>query len=232
MTAVQILPCGDRALLVQVTSLAEAMSMAQALRVARRCGQLPEVVDLVPAARTVLVRTGPGADLSRVRDQVAALGPDPAGAKDRPGHRGLPGDPDLAGTTEPALRIPVSYDGPDLLEVARLTGLSVPELVRAHTGTEWTCAFTGFSPGFGYLAGGDPRLVVPRRPEPRTIVAAGSVGLAGEFSGIYPSPAPGGWQLIGHTDTVLWDLDRDPPALLTPGRRVRFVARDSSGAAR
>ena len=86
----------------------------------------------------------------------------------------------------------------------------------------WTLvAFGGFAPGFAYLAGGDPRLDVERRAEPRTSVPPGSVGLAGEFSGIYPRASPGGWQLIGHTDAVLWDLERG--ALLEPGGTVRFV---------
>lgn len=117
------------------------------------------------------------------------------------------------------------YDGPDLAAVAELTGLTEEEVVAAHTGSSWQVAFGGFAPGFAYLAGGDPRLQVPRRDQPRTTVPAGSVGLAGEFSGVYPRASPGGWQLIGRTDLVLWDLDRDPPALLAAGLRVRFEAR-------
>ena len=111
----------------------------------------------------------------------------------------------------------VRYDGPDLDEVARLTGLTHAEVVAAHTGTPWRVAFGGFAPGFAYLVGGDPRLHVPRRDRPRPSVPAGSVGLAGEFSGVYPRSSPGGWQLLGTTDAVLWDADRDPPALLAPG---------------
>jgi KipI family sensor histidine kinase inhibitor len=117
----------------------------------------------------------------------------------------------------------VTYDGPDLDDVTRLTGLSRAEVVAAHTGTPWRVAFGGFAPGFAYLVGGDPRLRVPRRVRPRPSVPAGSVALAGEFSGVYPRSSPGGWQLLGRTDTVLWDVDRDPPALLTPGTIVRFV---------
>jgi KipI family sensor histidine kinase inhibitor len=122
------------------------------------------------------------------------------------------------------VEIPVVYDGPDLDEVARLTGLAEDEVVAAHTGTPWRIAFGGFAPGFAYLVDGDPRLHVPRRAEPRTSVPAGAVGLAGEFSGVYPRPSPGGWQLLGRTDAPLWDVDRDPPALLQPGGWVRFVA--------
>jgi KipI family sensor histidine kinase inhibitor len=121
------------------------------------------------------------------------------------------------------LEIPVTYDGPDLADVARLTGLGEREVVEAHTGSTWRVAFGGFAPGFGYLVGGDPRLEVPRREESRTTVPAGAVGLAGTFSGVYPRESPGGWQLIGTTSAPMWDLDRDPPALLVPGAVVRFT---------
>ena len=120
--------------------------------------------------------------------------------------------------------IDVVYDGSDLTEVAELLRMDVDEVVEAHTGTPWRVGFGGFAPGFAYLVSGDPRLAVPRRREPRTRVPAGSVALAGEFSGIYPRDSPGGWQLIGRTDAPLWDLDRTRPALLTPGMRVRFRA--------
>jgi KipI family sensor histidine kinase inhibitor len=119
----------------------------------------------------------------------------------------------------------VVYDGADLEEVSRLTGLTSDQVIAAHTGTPWRVGFGGFAPGFAYLIGGDERLNVPRQSEPRTKVPAGSVALAGEFSAIYPRESPGGWQLIGRiTDDVpaLWDLDRDPPALLRPGMWVQF----------
>ena len=118
--------------------------------------------------------------------------------------------------------IDVTYDGEDLDEVARLTGLAPQEIVAAHTGRPWRVGFSGFAPGFAYLVGGDERLAVPRRSDPRTKVPVGSVGLAGEFSGIYPRESPGGWQLIGRTSAVLWDVDRENPALLTPGMWVQF----------
>ena len=120
--------------------------------------------------------------------------------------------------------IDVVYDGADLADVAQHTGLTVAAVVDAHVATPWRVGFGGFAPGFAYLVGGDPRLAVPRRAEPRTRVPAGSVGLAGEFSGVYPRESPGGWQLIGRTDAVLWDIDRTPPALLRPGMWVRFRA--------
>jgi len=117
----------------------------------------------------------------------------------------------------------VRYDGPDLDDVATHLGITRSEVVARHTGQVWTVEFAGFAPGFAYLTGSEGDLEVPRRHSPRTRIPAGSVGLAGPYSGVYPRPSPGGWQLIGRTDVTLWDAERDPPALLTPGRRVRFV---------
>ena len=114
------------------------------------------------------------------------------------------------------------YDGEDLAEVAEHLGVSSDELVRRHQAATWTVAFTGYAPGFGYLVGDDDLFEVPRRPSPRTRIPAGSVALAGRFSGVYPRESPGGWQLIGRTDARMWDLDREPPALLQPGATVRF----------
>jgi KipI family sensor histidine kinase inhibitor len=198
---VKVLPFGDAALLVEVDGLPEVLALAAAVHAARPAG----VLDVVPAARTVLVTVVPGTDLGALRHTVLELPVDPSSAPE-------------GGSVE----IPVIYDGPDLAEVARLTGLDEDEVVAAHTGTPWRIAFGGFAPGFAYLTGGDERLQVPRRDEPRTAVPAGAVGLAGEFSGVYPRPSPGGWQLIGRTDVVLWDPDREPPALLEPGGFVRF----------
>src|SRR4029453_16125360 len=126
------------------------------------------------------------------------------------------------GAGEP-VEIPVSYDGADLPEVARLTGLEAEEVVRRHTAPEYTVAFLGFSPGFPYLVGLDPALEVPRRDTPRTSIPAGSVGLAGGQTGIYPTASPGGWQLIGRTQVTLFDPHRDPPAppLRAPAPRRR-----------
>jgi len=173
----RVLPCGDRALLVEVDDLTEVLALAATVRSAGLDG----VLDVVPAARTVLLVTAPGTDLGRVHHAVLGLSVDPAAAQ-------------ADGET---VEIEVIYDGPDLDEVTTLTGLDADEVVAAHTGTPWRVAFGGFAPGFAYLTGGDPRLDVPRRDEPRTSVPAGSVGLAGEFSGMYPRPSPGGWQLIG-----------------------------------
>ncbi|OZC69743.1 allophanate hydrolase [Rhodococcus sp. 06-462-5] len=193
-------PAGENAVLVEFDELDETMAYYRSLT----ADPLAAVVDLVPAARTVLVTfDGPK---QPVLDWIAATEP------------AVTTDHDRSDT----VTIPVVYDGDDLDDVARLTGLSTTEVVAAHLDQTWTVAFGGFAPGFGYLVGTDERLHVPRRTSPRTSVPAGSVGLAGEFSGIYPRASPGGWQLIGRTDARLWDLDRDPPALLRPGTTVRF----------
>lgn len=204
----RLLPCGEAALLVEVGSLAEVLVLADRLRAA----DLPGVIDLVPAARTVLVAADSPATLLALRPRISELATLPADGRQVP---------QPATTT---IVLPVRYDGADLDEVAHLTGLTPAEVIEAHTGTEWLAAFGGFAPGFTYLTGGDPRLRVPRRSSPRTSVPTGSVGLADEFSGVYPSASPGGWQLIGRTDAVLWDPARQPPALIPPGARVRFEA--------
>jgi KipI family sensor histidine kinase inhibitor len=200
---------GDRALLLEFDSTAEVLAWTDEIRRADLLG----VLDIVPASRTVLLKlAGPRYQaptrqrLGRLRiaaDATAAQSPD--------------GRADVT--------IDVIYDGPDLDEVARLTGLTPDQVVAAHTGNLWRVGFGGFAPGFAYLVGGDPRLEVPRRSEPRTSVPAGSVGLAGEFSGVYPRQSPGGWQLIGRISedqAPLWDIDRENPALLMSGMWVQF----------
>ena len=129
---------------------------------------------------------------------------------------------DGASARRERIEIDVRYDGEDLEAVAQHVGLSVAQVIAAHSSAQWTVAFCGFAPGFAYLTGGPPELQVPRRATPRKQVPAGAVGLAGEFTGIYPRPSPGGWQLIGRTDARLWDLQRETPALLQPGQAVRF----------
>ncbi|MGH3342498.1 MAG: 5-oxoprolinase subunit PxpB [Carbonactinosporaceae bacterium] len=198
----RLLRCGDTGLLAELDDLDAVLALYAELVDTTP----PGVVELVPAARTLLLRCRPGADLPTVARAVRA-------ARPRPGRR-------PAGER---IEIPVVYDGEDLAEVAHLTGLDERGVVNAHTGHEWTVAFCGFSPGFGYLVAAGSGLKVPRRATPRTRVPAGAVGLAGDFSGVYPRSSPGGWQLVGHTTAAIWDLSRDPPALLRPGVRVRFV---------
>lgn len=122
------------------------------------------------------------------------------------------------------VEIPTRYDGEDLEEVARMSGLSVAELIAAHTGREHHAYFVGFVPGFAYLGSTDPRIVAPRRPSPRPRVPSGAVAVADGQTGVYPSPTPGGWRLLGSTDVRMFDVQRDPPALIRSGDRVRFIA--------
>jgi KipI family sensor histidine kinase inhibitor len=201
---VRLRTAGERGLLVEVEELETVHRLHAALR------QLdpPGVVELVPGYRTVLIVADP--ERAGVLDELAA---------------GLPGLelPPAGAVAGETVEIPVSYDGEDLPEVAGLTGLEADEVVRRHTAPEYTVAFLGFSPGFPYLVGLDPALEVPRRDTPRTSIPAGSVGLAGNQTGIYPTASPGGWQLIGRTEVTLFDPARDPPALLAPGTRLRFT---------
>ena len=201
----RLLPCGDTGLLVELDGLDEVLALHSGLARDRPAG----VVELVPAARTLLLVVDP--DRTSVEELTLAVRAVPPAAPGR-----IP---------RPEVELAVRYDGPDLEEVGQLTGLGAAGVVRAHTSQVWTVAFAGFAPGFGYLVGEDARLHVPRRRDPRTRVPAGAVALAGEYCGVYPRASPGGWQLIGSTDTVLWDVDRQPPALLTPGTAVRFRER-------
>ena len=129
--------------------------------------------------------------------------------------------------SDEVVRIPVVYDGEDLADVAELLGVDTEEVVRRHGAEEWAVAFAGYAPGFGYCAGTRFDWDVPRRSEPRTAVPAGSVALAGEFTGVYPRKGPGGWQLIGRTAEQMFDPHREPAALLRPGVRVAFEAVDA-----
>ena len=196
-----MLPYGDRALLVEVSDLAAV----GAVRAALDRSPLPGQRELVPAARTVLV----------VLDR-------PVSALDLATLRRLPLNAAADDGAAAAVELPVVFDGADLAEVAELSGRSMTEVVALLTTVELTVAFCGFAPGFGYLAGLPEQLHLPRRATPRTRVPAGSVALAGPYAGVYPQASPGGWQLVGRTDAVLFDVDRDPPALLSPGTGVRF----------
>ncbi|MEV4265970.1 allophanate hydrolase subunit 1 [Kribbella sp. NPDC049584] len=195
----RILPAGDRALLVELDDLDQVLGYYAALT----ADAPADVVDIVPAARTVLVTTtGDLAALSRTLHELTPT-------RD-------------SRTTGDLIEIPVSYDGADLGDVADLLGCSQDDVIARHTADEWTVAFCGFAPGFGYLTS-TGTWNIPRRSSPRTKVPAGAVALAGEFSGVYPRESPGGWQLIGRTTAKIFDQDRDPAALFHPGRRVRFV---------
>lgn len=198
----RLLRCGNNAVLIEVDNLDAVDAVRVALAAAADRGQLPGLVELVPAARTVLAA---GADVQRVRTVLAS-----ADLVHRPPRSAR------------EVRIPVRYDGPDQELVAKTAGISVAELTELHSGARYSVAFTGFVPGFGYLVGLPEPLIQARLERPRTRVPAGSVGIAGEFTGIYPRSSPGGWRLIGHTETVLFDTQREPPALLVPGDLVGF----------
>ncbi|MFE9839576.1 5-oxoprolinase subunit PxpB [Streptomyces sp. NPDC005551] len=197
------LAVGGHALLVEVSS-GEAVQALHAELLRRRADGDLSAEEIVPAARTVLLDGVP--DPVRLAERLAAWK-----------------IPPLPARTEQAVEIPVRYDGPDLAEVAARWGVPPREVAEIHAATEFRVAFCGFAPGFGYLTGLPSRYDVPRRATPRTAVPAGSVGLAGHYTGVYPRSSPGGWQLIGTTDAVLWDHRREPAALLAPGTRVRFV---------
>ena len=195
----KFLRAGENGLLVELPSLDAVVRLAAELRRRAPAG----VSEIVPAARTVLLH-GSGLDALAAQMQDWVL-------------------PPVAADARPPVEIPVTYDGPDLDEVCALKQLGRDELIELHTGAMLTVAFCGFAPGFAYLAGVPERLQAPRRASPRTRVEGGAVGLAGEFTGVYPRASPGGWQIIGHTSLALWDDTREPPNLLAPGTRVRFT---------
>jgi len=199
----RVLPCGEHAALVELEDLTEVLGLYATLR-----SDPPEgVTELVPAARTLLIGF-----------ERAVLTHDLVAAEVRGRPIGPPDDHD-----RDELRIEVTYDGEDLDEVASIAGLPAREVVDRHTAAAYTSAFCGFAPGFAYLVGLDRSLWVPRRDSPRTRVPPGAVAIADEFAAVYPRASPGGWRIIGHTQTPVWDLERTPPTLLAPGTPVRFV---------
>ncbi|MBE1491235.1 KipI family sensor histidine kinase inhibitor [Plantactinospora soyae] len=201
--AVRIIPVGLRALLVELPEPAHTHALVAELDRRRERGELPGVEDVVPGELTVLVDGLD--DPAGLAAQLTAWRPTSVRPPDGP-----------------LVEVPVRYDGADLAEVARAWQVPEEEVGRIHSAPEYRVAFCGFAPGFGYLTGLPERYHLPRRAVPRTRVPAGSVALAGGYAGIYPRDSPGGWQLLGRTDLVLFDPDRDPVALLTPGTRVRF----------
>lgn len=218
MISVRLLPSGRTAILAECDSLADVLALHDALVATAPDG----LVELVPAARTVLVSIEPARlPLESASSWVrAAAASAPSGAT----HAASAGG---AGGTETAVVIDVDYRGDDLADTAELVGVSVEHLVARHVATAWRVAFVGFAPGFGYLVADDWPFDVPRLDVARTRVPSGAVGLAGAFSGAYPRESPGGWRLVGRTDAALWDPHAEPPAVLVPGRTVRFRAVDA-----
>ncbi|MER6915937.1 5-oxoprolinase subunit PxpB [Streptomyces sp. NPDC000594] len=201
----RVLPVGERALLIETADGEGAQALHAELLRRRAAGLLPAVREIVPAARTVLLDGL--ADPRRLARELAGWE-----------------IPPLETRREGVIEVPVRYDGPDVAEVAALWGVTREEVAAIHSSVEFRVAFCGFAPGFGYLTGLPERYAVPRRATPRTAVPAGSVGLAGPYTGVYPRSSPGGWRLIGRTELELWNAEREPAALLAPGTRVRFVA--------
>lgn len=167
---------------------------------------IPGVIEVVPAASTVVVRCS--------RDAAAVVGAEL--------------DEVTPNDAEPArgdvIVVDAVYDGEDLSDVAERCSMSIDEVIDLHSSVTYRVAFCGFSPGFAYLEGLDERLHIERRPSPRTVVPAGSIAIAAGYSAVYPSTSPGGWHLIGTTSMPVWDLALTPPAVLQPGRSVRFQA--------
>jgi KipI family sensor histidine kinase inhibitor len=222
---------GETALLLRFGDGLDAAINARVHAAARalRAAKLPGIVDVAPAYATLLVRFDPAIWLddgarpqARVIRAIRAAIERAADAND------------AARQTPRVIEIPVCYGGdcgPDLVEVARHARLTPAEVIARHTAADYRVAMLGFAPGFPYLLGLDPALCMPRRANPRTRVPRGAVAIGGAQTGIYPSELPGGWQLIGRTPLVLFDADRDPPSLLMPGDRVRFVAIDAAALA-
>ena len=200
----RVLAAGEAAVLVEAEDGEQAEALHAELLRRRAAGDLADAVEIVPAARTVLV-SGLADPRAFARDVL---------------RRDVP--PLVRGRGE-AVDLPVRFDGPDLAEVADLWGMTGAEVAATVTGTAFRVAFCGFAPGFGYLTGLPEALHVPRRATPRTAVPTGAVALAGPYAGVYPRSSPGGWQLVGTTDARLWDPDREPAALLAPGTGVRFT---------
>jgi KipI family sensor histidine kinase inhibitor len=194
---------GSRALLVEADRPEQVLPLAAAVH------DVPGVVEIVPAARTVLLRFTDAAAARSARERLADLDLDDA-----------PVVPPATGAGQ--LVLDVDYDGPDLDAVAAELGRTPDDVVRLHSEAAYVVAFCGFAPGFAYLRGLPGSLHVPRLAEPRSRVPSGSVGIADEFTGVYPRSSPGGWRLLGRTAAPLWDSRREPPALLTPGATVRF----------
>lgn len=196
-------PVGTRAVLAELSGTQDVLALQTLLLES----PLPGQVDVLAAAQTVMVRADSPAAARRMGSFLLDL--------------------DLTAPVKQdggLVFIDTVYDGEDLAEVGRLTGLGTDGVIEAHSGQVWTVAFAGFAPGFGYMVGENQVLEVPRRSSPRTAVPAGSVALAGNYSAVYPRRSPGGWQLIGRTGARMWDLGRSEPALASPGHRVQFRA--------
>ncbi|MCT9842828.1 5-oxoprolinase subunit PxpB [Leclercia tamurae] len=202
---------GETAVVLELEPPVTLATQKRIWRLTQRLGEIPEVVEAIPGMNniTVVLRNPHSVALDAIErlqrwwEESEALEPESR-----------------------FIEIPVVYGtaaGPDLGEVARHAGLSEKQVVELHSSIDYVVWFLGFQPGFPYLGGLPEQLATPRRDEPRLQVPAGSVGIGGAQTGIYPLATPGGWQLIGHTPLPLFDPDRDEPVLLRPGDTVRFI---------
>jgi len=202
---------GETAAVLELEPPVTLATQKRIWRLTQRLGEIPEVVEAIPGMNniTVVLRNPHSLALDAIErlqrwwEESEALEPESR-----------------------YIEIPVVYGtaaGPDLGEVARHAGLTEKQVVELHSSIDYVVWFLGFQPGFPYLGGLPEQLATPRRDEPRLQVPAGSVGIGGAQTGIYPIATPGGWQLIGHTPLPLFDPHRDEPVLLRPGDTVRFI---------
>ena len=214
----RIVPAGDSALIVEFEDRIDVAINSRAVRVADsiRAAVMAGVRDVVPTFRSVAVYFDP------LRTDFDAL----TARLEREAQRPSPEPSPIANP----IRIPVAYGGeagPDLTEVARFAEMSESEVIDLHSSRTYRVFMLGFVPGFAYLGSVDARIAAPRRPTPRVRVPAGSVGIAGEQTGIYPIDSPGGWQLVGRTSVKPFDLERRDPFLFKAGDAVQFYAETS-----
>jgi KipI family sensor histidine kinase inhibitor len=206
--AFQIHAMGDQGVLLELQSNAAVHAVAAAAR--ERFGD--QLIEIVPGHRTLLL-VSPAESVTPDFSELASV----AGATCGEPRADAADLPDAS-----VITIPVHYDGDDLNVIADALGVERERVIRLHSASIYSVAFMGFAPGFPYLVGLPPELELPRLEVPRLQVPAGSVAVAAGYCGIYPRSSPGGWNLIGSTDVILFDSERDPPAFLAPGDHVRF----------
>lgn len=216
MGNVRFLPCGDQAVTVEWGSTIDEHINRQVHAFARKVEELshPAIIEVVPTYRSATVHYRP--EVLSYEELNQLLAPLAQGSAEE-------------GEELPVVEIPVCYGGeygPDLEEVAQHCSLTPEEVIARHTAPTYRIYMLGFTPGFPYLGGMDPSIAAPRRKEPRIHIPAGSVGIAGEQTGVYPIVSPGGWQLIGRTPLRLFDPQREQPILLSAGAGIRFVPID------
>ena len=212
----RVLPFGESAFLVELGDAFDESLAAWARSLAVQWGIGPAV----PAYASVVLSfdpeaTDPDAAERRARDLVARGTTYIAETDPAPPHQ----------ARVRIVEIPTRYDGPDLADVASMSKMSVDEVIALHSGRDYLAYFLGFLPGWAYCGQLDPRIVATRLERPRPRVPAGSVGVVDGQTGVYPYQSPGGWRLIGSTDVTMFEAAREPPSLIQPGDRVRFVPR-------